>query len=202
MQREVGEREGPLEDAIGETPDEMPPGLADEDRRKRAIRQLAEGMGGAARLVPELGEGKPEGRPHLAEVEGERLIFREVEGVGGDDHRPRCAGSPGEIAEMAEVLGARQIETDLFARLATGGGPRRIVPRLEPAAGKGHVAGPGIARAHRALDEQHLGAGPALAKHHRDRGIGGRDDGILRPVGRPASQKAAAYELDLHDGRA
>jgi hypothetical protein len=196
LQRSVDPREHLLEESVGEAPYEMAPGLTHEDRGKDAVGELRDRVRGAAGFIPQLRQRKPERGPDLLRVEEERLILFEMEGVRRHDHRCRCTGAARQIAQVTEILRMRELETHLLEGFAAGGRPRRIVMALEPAARKRHVPRPGIFRAHRTLDEEHLRTAEALAQHDGDRRIRGR--GALHP-GSAVSRQARTNEIDPHE---
>ena len=74
-----------------------------------------------------------------------------------------------QVVELAEIVGRGQVEAHLLQRLATGGGQRIGVARVDPPAGQGHVPRPGIARPPGPLDEQQLGPPLAVPEHRGDR---------------------------------
>jgi len=62
------------------------------------------------------------------------------------------------VVQLAQALHAREVDSDFFARFAHRRRQKIRIRRLAPPAGQRDLPRPGIARAHRALDEQCLEA--------------------------------------------
>ena len=60
------------------------------------------------------------------------------------------------IVEPSEIRAVHERHADLFESLSLGGLPRPAVFGIYTATRKGHVTGPGVALASRALDEENL----------------------------------------------
>jgi hypothetical protein len=119
--------------------------------------------------------------------------------MGRHDHGLGGTGTAREIAEVAEVLGPRELEPDFLQGLTASRRPRGLIAAFEPTTGKRHMTGPGIIGPHRALDEEHLRTRGALAKHHCDGRIGRHSGFHWRR--RPPCQ-TRANEIDPHDAPA
>ena len=84
----------------------------------------------------------------------------------------------GKSALAATLIGAGEIEPDLFEGLAFRSGRECRVVRFGPASGERHLARPRVAILRRPLNEQQLGTAITRAEHRSDRGAGrvGLDD--------------------------
>ena len=67
-----------------------------------------------------------------------------MESMGGNDEARSDSTIAHEFVYMAEILGVRELDPNLFEGLSRRGDPCGQVMRLHAPARKGHVSGPGI----------------------------------------------------------
>jgi len=129
----------------------------------------------------------PERASHFV-VRREPWPFRNSVDECREDERGEDRYAGLEIVQAADGFGGCEVDSELLADLALGGGPGVSVLRIDPAARERHVAGPGVAEPSRPLDEQNLrvGRGRVQDDRHRSAAAGGEK---ARPVRRESGAK-------------
>jgi hypothetical protein len=156
------------DEAVGEPPEQGPSRSEQVDGWKGALAAvLVEGVLHLVLRCAKLVEGDPEGifdfdighqfSANANAVDKSRNDYREVDA--------------GDIAEMAETVGAVELESDFLEGLALGGVAGRVVVCFNTATRKGDVAGPGIVGMFGALDEEQARSVYFLTEDEGDGGV-------------------------------
>ncbi len=114
-------------------------------------------------------ERKPERLPDLL-IGNQWNRVGHMEDEGRDHELSSLVSEAVEVVEPAEGFGRIERQPDLLEGLALGRGARGGVDLANPPAGECHVAGPGVSRANRAFDQQHLEGAAAAPEHDRHLG--------------------------------
>lgn len=184
-----------LEKTVGQTPDDMSIGNANENTRVSHLRAMGSRELDGARFEEHVGKRKPKGSLDFLWLELESLILCQEECMGLDHERRTGARISYDVVELTKVFGVGQLDADLLKGLAPRGAARRRVALFQTTARKSHVSGPGIAFSLGSLDQEHLDRSWALSKHDRDGGV--RLAGNVGSLRRMRT-KFLSNEVDLH----
>jgi dienelactone hydrolase len=164
--RPADDAEELLHEPVGQAPHDVPVRRPDADAGESADSPA---VGDPVLRIHEPRHGHPERLAHLVVRRQQRARVDAIH--ERRQHERRHEPDAGvHVAETADELGAREVEADLFERLALGGGTGAGVARIDPAARKRHLPRPGIAESLGALDEEQLGATVCFVQDDRDRG--------------------------------
>ena len=144
--------------------------------------------GDSGRNVPafihQIGKREPESPLNLM-VQGQRGSMLQIKHESGDVHLAEMGGL---VVETAQVFRPGQIKAGLLPCFPDGRLPGTFIACIDLSSGKADVAGPGIAVALRAEQEEHFQFPGRLAEQDRDgrreRAVGG----VHQPAG-PVTQR-------------
>jgi hypothetical protein len=184
-----------LEKAVGQTPDDMSIGNANENARVSHLRAMRSRKLDRARFEEHVGQRKPKGSLDFLWFELESLILGQEECVGLDHECRTRARISYDVVELTKIFGVGQLDPNLLEGLTPCGVTRRPVALFQTTARKIHVPGPGIAFSLGSLDQEHLDRSRTLSKHDRDGGVRlAGNVGSLRVM----RTKSLSNEVDLH----